>query len=607
MCGISGIVNRDNSSVSKSDIKRMNDLIAHRGPDSEGYFLESNLALAHRRLSILDLSSDGNQPMHFNGKNGEYVIVYNGEIYNYIELRDELKKEGYEFKSNTDTEVILASYDYWGDSCIEKFNGMWAFAIFDKVKNILFCSRDRFGIKPFYYAIYENRFIFGSEIKQILAFVKERFANRDIVLEYLVYGLEEHTDETFFDGIKKLDASHNLIYNLNNHNFKIERYFEVKIKDLSNLSQEEAAKLIYNNIKDSINLRLRSDVKVGSCLSGGLDSSTIAAIAAKEYAKGSNQKFCAIHAKSIEAKTDESLYAKLVAKEANLDLHITKPNIDDISNSLDEVIYTQEEPFGGLSILMQYFVMRKAKEIGCTVMLDGQGGDETLFGYESYFGYYFASLLKRLRVIKYIEELKRLNTFKLSKKRIVIDSILRLFKKSIYPIEGAIRAKRLGLKADINYSRIKDIFEFKDFKSFQIEEITKTHLKALLKYEDKNSMAHSIESRLPLLDYHFVIDAISLDDRLKFKDGYLKYILRVAIKDILPKEVVFRREKFGFEAPTHTWIEKNREFMMQKINNSNILNEILDIKNLKITNEWIFWRLFNIALWEEKFDIKGLK
>ena len=202
MCGISGIVNQDRSEVSKSDIKRMNDLIIHRGPNSEGYFFDKNLALAHRRLSILDLCSDGNQPIHFSGKNGEYVIVYNGEIYNYIELRQELKKKGYEFKSNTDTEVILASYDCWGKSCVDKFNGMWAFAIYDKAKNILFCSRDRFGIKPFYYAIYNNKFIFASEIKQILTFFKDIYANGDILLEYLVYGLEEHTDETFFDGIK---------------------------------------------------------------------------------------------------------------------------------------------------------------------------------------------------------------------------------------------------------------------------------------------------------------------------------------------------------------------------------------------------------------------
>ena len=233
----------------------------------------------------------------------------------------------------------------------------------------------------------------------------------------MVYGLEEHTDETFFDGIKKLDASHNLIYNLDTNSFKIERFFSIKTKDFSNLSQEEAAKLLYNDIKDSINLRLRSDVKVGSCLSGGLDSSTIATIAAKEYAKSSNSRFCAIHAKSVEAKTDESLYAKLVAKEANLDLHITKPKLEDISKSLDEVIYTQEEPFGGPSIIMQYFVMRKAKEIGCTVMLDGQDGNETRFGYESYFGYDFASLIKRFR---YIKELKRLNTFKISNLKMAI-------------------------------------------------------------------------------------------------------------------------------------------------------------------------------------------
>ena len=198
-----------------NDIRDMNNLIIHRGPDDEGYYLENNFGLAHRRLAILDLSKDGHQPMHYNGICGNYTIVFNGEIYNYIELKAELMEEGYKFSSNTDTEVILASYDKWGDKCVNKFNGMWAFAIYNKESNIIFCSRDRFGIKPFYYTTVNEKFIFGSEIKQLLVFTENNIVNTNILLDYVKFNLLEHNNETFFQNIFKLLPSHNLIYDLN--------------------------------------------------------------------------------------------------------------------------------------------------------------------------------------------------------------------------------------------------------------------------------------------------------------------------------------------------------------------------------------------------------
>ena len=604
MCGISGIINQDNSRVDSSDIERMNNLIIHRGPDSEGYFFDGNLALAHRRLSILDLSSDGNQPMKFSGKNGEYVIVFNGEIYNYIELKDELDKFGYRFKSNSDTEVILACYDQYGVNCVNRFNGMWSFAIYDIDKKILFCSRDRFGIKPFYYTIYNNRFIFGSEIKQLIEFFDKRYVNKEILLDYLVFELEEHSNETFFENIYKLPPSHNLIYNLDRHNFKIYRYYSLDFKDeINNLDEKHIVDRLYKDIDSAIRLRLRSDVKVGSCLSGGLDSSSIVAFASKKYQK-SGLKFCAIHAKSVEDRTDESHFAKLVAQSCNLDLQITQPSLNDIKDAMDDVIKTQEEPFGGPSIVMQYFVMKRAKEIGCTVMLDGQGGDETLFGYEYYYIYYFSSLLKRFKIFKYIKDFKNVYLFRLSKKRLFIESIIAIFRDKLFALEKLFKVKRLNLKIDYSGKNSKDIYRFSSFKDLQLKEIIKTNLPALLKYEDRNSMRFSIETRLPLLDYQFVQNAISAKDELKFKNGYLKYLLRRVVEDLLPKDIVYRKSKFGFEAPTNSWIEDNIEYIKDTIKSSKILDTILNLDEKMFKNRLILWRLYSVAIWEKSFNVE---
>lgn len=388
MCGISGVINKNNYKIKKEEIKSINDLIYHRGPDDEGFYFGKNFAFGHRRLSILDLSSDGHQPMTYLDK---YVITYNGEVYNYLEIKEELQKDGYTFCSHTDTEVILASYDKWGENCVNRFNGMWAFAIYDKEKNIIFCSRDRFGVKPFYYTEIDNNFVFGSEIKQLLEFYEDRYVNKKVLMNYLVIGYENYNNETFFENIFKLQQSHNLIYNLTDHTYFEKRYYDIK-NEILNINENESIELYNEKLFQSVKLRLRSDVKVGTCLSGGLDSSSIAGIASILNKKVTDEKFVAIHAKSTEKKSDESNYAKKVAEHCNLELNIIEPSKRDFVEVLDEVIYTQEEPFRSPSIIMQYFVMKKAKDIGCTVLLDGQGGDETLLGYERYYPAYLLDL-----------------------------------------------------------------------------------------------------------------------------------------------------------------------------------------------------------------------
>jgi asparagine synthase (glutamine-hydrolysing) len=602
MCGISGIINMDNKTVSKAEIQNINNLIAHRGPDDEGYYFGDNFAFGHRRLSILDLSQDGHQPMHYLDR---YTIAYNGEVYNYLEIREELIKDGYKFKSNTDTEVILASYDKWGEKCVNRFNGMWAFAIYDKKKEIIFCSRDRFGIKPFYYTQINNKFIFGSEIKQLLEYYPKRYVNKKILMDYLIIGYEDHTNETFFEDIFKLKQSHNLIYNLNTHTYKIEKYYDISLDyKLQNFNEKKSIKLYEQRLKDAIKLRLRSDVRVGTCLSGGLDSSSIASIASEIYSKETKDKFVSIHAKSTQKNNDESKFAQDVAKYCNLDLKTIEPSKKDFLNYIEEIIYTQEEPFGSPSIFMQYFVMKKAKEENCKVMLDGQGGDETLLGYERY----YPAFLMNQNIFKLLVEL--FNSSKNSKL-----SIKQLIQYIIYFRSYKIRLKKLKLKFNfiskeyfnlISTNILKKNSEYYlDILKLQKEEIFYTQIPHLLKYEDKNSMRNSIETRLPFVDYILLQTALSLNNNLKIKDGWTKYILRKTVESFLPKNIVWRKNKFGFEAPEREWIDSISNKIEDSIKKSKILQSITN-KNINF-NKLDYrqkWKLYNIAKWEEVYSIK---
>ena len=281
MCGISVVISKNNQAVSPEILKKMNDKIIHRGPDDEGVYFNNSIGLGHRRLSIIDLSKQGHQPMEWSD---QYVIVYNGEVYNYIEIRNELQKKGYQFKSKTDTEVVLAAYDYWGTECVQQFNGMWSFCIYDKRKNFLFLSRDRYGVKPLYYYTDQNYFYAFSEIKQILSIKTKPNVNMNTLADCLILGYVEHTDNTFFEDIHSLTPAHNLIYNISSNTFSIHKYYTIKKDEmLSELSEVDMIERYITEFDRSIEYRLRSDVKVGTCLSGGVDSSAIAAVAGKKY------------------------------------------------------------------------------------------------------------------------------------------------------------------------------------------------------------------------------------------------------------------------------------------------------------------------------------
>ena len=597
MCGIGGIINKNNKSVEELLIHQMTDIIAHRGPDSSGSFLYKNIAFGHRRLSILDLSSSGHQPMKYLD---DLVITYNGEIYNFIEIREELIQKGYIFDSNSDTEVILKAYHCWGKTCVNYFNGMWSFSILDIKQKIVFCSRDRFGVKPFYYIENNDLFSFGSEISQLLPFLPNRILNKKVALDYLISGIEECSNETFFKDIYLLKGGHNLVFDLQTNSYEIERYYNLKLSDQKNTSVDD----YFQELKRSITLRLRSDVKVGTCLSGGIDSSTISSFASTIY-QNSNEKFMAIHAKSSEYKTDESEFAKIVSKIANINLNFVEPSYSDFKSNILSIIKIQQEPFGSLSIIMQYFVFKKAKELGCIVMLDGQGGDETLLGYERY----YPAIVKSK---KGIAKLKALLQSSKNSRLSLLDTI----KYQYYFSNYKLRLKRLKYKNSFYKSEIINEYEseelriisesYNDISILQKNEIESSQLPHLLKYEDRNSMANSIESRLPFLDYKLVELSLNTNNSLKIKDGWTKFILRKAAETILPKEIVWRKAKLGFNAPEKTWTKEFENEMIKEIQQSEILNNFIDFKKLyfKKLDLRTKWRLYNFSAWEKEFKVK---
>ncbi|MFN5985001.1 MAG: asparagine synthase (glutamine-hydrolyzing) [Fluviicola sp.] len=603
MCGISGIVNRNNQAVVADSIQKMNDSISHRGPDGEGFYFGENFAFGHRRLSILDLSIAGKQPMEFDS---DFIITYNGEVYNFIELTTELQLLGYTFKSKTDTEVILAAYKHWGKDCVNHFNGMWSFAIYDKKNEIIFCSRDRFGVKPFYYIESNDFFCFGSEIKQLLPFLENEIkVNKNVLLDFLVLGIEEYTENTFFENVLKLSPGHNLIYNLKDHTYSIEKYYHLKDKIQPNsFNIEKAVDEYQKTFIDAVTLRMRSDVEVGSCLSGGLDSSSIVSISSKILHSESNNNIKAIHAKVNQTEINESPFAEKVAEFCSADLVLVEPTIIDFKENVEAIIKIQEEPFGSPSIVLQYFVLKKAREINCLVLLDGQGGDETLVGYERYYPAY----LKQQKGFKRFKDfLKSNQNSRLSK--------LDLIKYYFYFTKSKLRLRKLKKRHSYLKDSVLNNYQptvldeiakrYLNIEALQLFEISHTQLPHLLKYEDKNSMANSIETRLPFLDYRCVELALSINNQFKIKNGWTKYILRKAIEPFLPKEVVWRKEKLGFNAPENLWLASMKNEMESEIKGSKILNELVDFKSFNFNSLDLRtqWRLYNIAKWEDIFKI----
>jgi asparagine synthase (glutamine-hydrolysing) len=607
MCGIAGIVHKGPGLPDRATIERMTRAVAHRGPDGEGFASFENVALGHRRLAIVDLTDSGAQPMH--SADGRYAIVHNGEVYNHLELRAELSRLGHAFRGTSDTEVILAAFAQWGEACLHRFNGMWAFAVLDRLARRLFLARDRFGVKPLHYVDTGSAFAFGSEIKQLLPLLDSRAADEEALLDFLAFGLQDHLPErTSFAAVRRLPAGCTLTVRLDAPEAVVRRWYALpaappEAEREAEREPSEAAERIVALLEDAVSLRLRADVPVGTCLSGGLDSSSIAALAAPRYASAAGRRFVGITASSEQDDNDETPFARAVAEHVGLDLRLVRPCYDDFAATVDAIHASQDEPVGGPSLTMQWHVMRAARQAGLPVLLDGQGGDETLLGYERYFGNAFWDAWRGGRLRRALALLRRARTVN---DRMGAASTLRYLLGTRFASLRALGHRRDAgalRRAPPLASALRDLCaSAHDPAAVQRIEIERTNLPALLRYEDRNSMAHSIETRLPFLDYRFVEAAIALPAALKLRDGWTKWPLRAGIGGRLPESVRWRRLKLGFEAPERTWLGRHRAEIASAIRESARLRDALGPRPsadaLQGIGDRMAWRLYSVARWE---------
>lgn len=591
VCGICGVIGEP---IENNIMRKMLDSIAHRGPDDEGIFSEDDICLGHRRLSILDLSVLGHQPMIYD----RYVIVFNGEIFNYIELRAMLEKKGHVFNTGTDTEVILHGYAEWGNEVLKKMRGMWSLALYDKHSRRIIFSRDRFGIKPFYYYSDKNRFIFASEVPALLVAGVSAEANMEVVMRYLAVGNDDNGKDTFFCNIHQLPGGCYIEYDL-----KTKKYSEFKFYNLATSIKCDYIKKSFEDVFDEVlSIHMRSDVKIGSCLSGGLDSSTLAAAIQHKLKLG--QRLQAVTAKSELKANDESELARRVAIYSGMDWNVVYPKYEDFLAEHEQMLMNQAEPVGSPSVFMQFFVMKKARECGIKVMFDGQGGDETLLGYERYYVTYLLFLLKSGKWINAIKAYK--DIAKNSKL-----NILSLFQYIVYfgclfARKNLLRKRLYFIKQEymnILFSKnIKYIKQSKDILTLQVEELTDSQLPHLLRYEDRNSMHFSIEARCPYVDHVYVEKALQLPYESKIAGGWTKICLRRMAEKFVPKSIAWRKNKFGFEAPESIWLNKYLPVMQKNVNNSKLLKKITnEIPNLSVLPLRLRWRLYNLAVWEKHY------
>ncbi len=544
MCGINGITWPD-----RKKIKAMNEAVKHRGPDDEGIFIDDRVSLGHRRLSILDLSEKGKQPMCDETK--RFCIVHNGEIYNFREIREQLIKKGFSFRSNTDTEVILKAYIQWGEKALEKFIGMWAFAIYDSKEKKLFLSRDRFGIKPLYYFYDGKKLIFSSEIKGLLA-SREITAevNEKSLLQFLAFHLMNWGDETFFKNINQLPAGFYAIFDINQGKLILRKYYDVREK-IRFIEGENAHENFKNLLKDAVEKRLVADVPVGSCLSGGLDSSSIVCLMREILGEG--KEISAFSLIFPGRGIDESTYQKEVEKKCRVKRYTTTFTEKELLDDLEDLIWTQEEPFETLSIYGQYRVMRLARENATKVLLDGQGSDELMGGYHWLFSYYFLELLGNRYFIQLGREIKLYMKLYHSlgpAKGLLILLLPRNLRLSLYKIN---EISFLNYEYLTNHQH--EIFnlplkwEQRNFREISIYAETVSSLPQLLRFEDKNSMRWSVESRVPFVDHRVVELLLSLPTREKINNGISKVILRKSMRGVIPDKIRKRIDKIGFQTP----------------------------------------------------------
>ncbi len=614
MCGISGIINFNGEAAQENQLRLMMRTMKHRGPDDEGVFIENNVGLGFVRLSIIDLSPSGHQPMI--DPSGRYVIVFNGEIYNYIEKREILKAKGYVFHSGTDTEVLLYSYIEWGKGCLDRLNGMFAFVIFDRLEKTLFIVRDHFGIKPFYYYIDENKFIFASEIPPILSVLdKKPSANLQAVFDYLAFNRTDQTEQTFFNGIRKLQHGNysiiNTSVNIKNGLLDIMKWYDLAeiVENTEGFKSPEEYREMFSS---AVGLQLRSDVPVGVTLSGGLDSSSIVSVLLKDFQKHDLHTFSAVYGKGQTG--DESEYiAEYISSLRHM--NFITPTGDSLFKDKEDFIRAHAEPLPSARPYAQFKVMELVKN-DVVVTLDGQGADEQLAGYHYFFGFYFKELLRNGRLLKGFFE-----TFSYLKNHHSLFGV-KSFAYFLLPEQLQVRARvaQQGfLNAEFsqyygtNNNVTKNIYGSNTLKNSFLDHF-EYKLEHLLKWEDINSMWFSLESRVPFLDHRLVEKTIAMESNRIIKNGVNKYILRQALKGTLPEKIRMRMDKIGFDNPADDWfrgiqfqhllndIFENGYFFKEGMMNKEKAKRIysLHLKG-KINCHVEIWKWININLWYDMF------
>ncbi len=598
--------------------------VPHRGPDAAGTDVievcGQRITLAHWRLSIIDLHACSNQP--FRRTPGGPVIVFNGEIYNYPELR---KRIGGEFRTAGDTEVLLAAYEKWGTGCLSHMRGMFAFVIVDPERKRVFAARDRFGIKPLYWRKSGAGWEFASEIKQLAGTSPK--ANPARVRDFLFYCAQDHTAETMFDGIMQLRGGQSLVINLEHPSAATPAtWYEPPRAGSFKGSFEDATRAFRDKFFETVSLHLRSDVPLGFCLSGGMDSSALIC-AAGALLRSSGQGLTGIHCHYPVAGLDEQRYAADAANLSGANLLEVTPDVSHLLRDIEKVTYFQDEPLNNASLFSQYSVFRMAREHGLKVMIDGQGGDELLASYPQFFGPYLLGLLGRLKLRTFFEESNHFREDHGWRWSDTLHSLILWFTpRAIFRA-----AKRLGPGA-ASYAwaqrdfvmcdglpvppwqrsdRIENRATTRSMSLLMIQQLT---LPMLLHWEDRNSMAHSVESRVPFLDHELVEMAISMPDELKIRRGVTKCILKAALRDIVPPSVAHRRDKLGFATPEEQWMRRpGREFTDLVAGAAEQFPGMFDADGLR--RAWdefssgapyspLLWRIAMLNVWARVFNMR---
>ena len=623
MCGIVGLINKNKSGVNLNILQKMAASLNHRGPDDEGHFLDESVGFYHKRLAIIDIPH-GKQPMTAESN----TIIFNGEIYNYIELREELKKCGHRFKTDSDTEVILKLYQEFGVDFVKRLNGMFAFLIYDKKRNLILAARDHFGIKPLYYYDDKDKLIFASEIKAILLHPSvDAKPNFKSINQYLTFQFV-CGQETLFQNVFKIMPGHYLMIKLDSLKMNFVKYWEADFRIDTNHTKEYFTHQLRKLLEDSIRIQLRSDVPVGSHLSGGLDSSIITLLASKS----SSQKFKTFTGGfNEEEEFNEVRYAREVAKACNAEIYEVYPTEKEFIDNIPNLIYHLEEPSAGPGLFPQFMVSQFAsKEV--KVVLGGQGGDEIFGGYARYVVAYLEQAIKGeilqtneegehiVSLKSIIPNLSYLNTYlpmmKAFWKQDAFEDMDRRYFNLIDRMNGSFGIFSEEFTASYNKEEIfndyQEIFNYPNTFSYY-NKMTHfdmvTSLPALLQVEDRVSMAVSLESRVPFLDHRIVNLVASMPPALKFKGAEMKYILKEATKDILPKSILLRKDKMGFPVPFHIWAKNDSTNFFSDILFSKSCKDrgILNIKKITelISKERAFgrklWGILSLELWFRQF------